>query len=149
MALARLSSLCATGLLPALVEQRISCMHAHIVAHYALNQVAVCNLASLCLPRFVVDGKFDHDMLKEATEIITVNCKSHVTGLMRDKKHSYVRPCASVYKPCGGMPTKTKQHAHTVLYCACKSHAMRTSHSFGNMQAKTHTYAHAHTHWKL
>lgn len=31
------------------------------------DEVAVCNLASLALPRFVIDGKFDHDKLYEIT----------------------------------------------------------------------------------
>ncbi len=31
------------------------------------DEVAVCNLASLALPRFVIDGKFDHEKLYEIT----------------------------------------------------------------------------------
>lgn len=31
------------------------------------DEVAVCNLASLALPRFVIDGKFDHNKLYEIT----------------------------------------------------------------------------------
>jgi len=37
------------------------------------NEVAVCNLASIALPRFVQDGKFDHQKLFEVTYQITLN----------------------------------------------------------------------------
>ncbi|MBO9631893.1 MAG: ribonucleoside-diphosphate reductase subunit alpha [Chitinophagaceae bacterium] len=37
------------------------------------DEVAVCNLASLALPRFVIDGKFDHDKLYEITYEATKN----------------------------------------------------------------------------
>ncbi|MCF1716772.1 ribonucleoside-diphosphate reductase subunit alpha [Flavihumibacter sp. RY-1] len=37
------------------------------------NEVAVCNLASLALPRFVKDGKFDFDKLYEVTYQVTLN----------------------------------------------------------------------------
>ncbi len=37
------------------------------------DEVAVCNLASLALPRFVIDGKFDHDKLYEVTYQVTKN----------------------------------------------------------------------------
>ena len=37
------------------------------------NEVAVCNLASIALPRFIQDGKFDHQKLFEVTYQITLN----------------------------------------------------------------------------
>jgi ribonucleoside-diphosphate reductase alpha subunit len=37
------------------------------------DEVAVCNLASLALPRFVIDGKFNHDKLYEVTYQVTKN----------------------------------------------------------------------------
>lgn len=38
-----------------------------IIEYTAVDEVAVCNLASLALPRFVTDGKFDHQKLYEVT----------------------------------------------------------------------------------
>jgi ribonucleoside-diphosphate reductase alpha subunit len=37
------------------------------------EEVAVCNLASLALPRFVIDGKFDHEKLYEVTYQVAKN----------------------------------------------------------------------------
>jgi ribonucleoside-diphosphate reductase alpha chain len=37
------------------------------------EEVAVCNLASLALPRFVIDGKFDHQRLYDVTYQVTKN----------------------------------------------------------------------------
>ncbi len=37
------------------------------------EEVAVCNLASVALPRFVIDGKFDHQKLYEVTQVATKN----------------------------------------------------------------------------
>lgn len=37
------------------------------------DEVAVCNLASLALPRFVINGKFDHEKLYEITYEVTKN----------------------------------------------------------------------------
>lgn len=44
-----------------------------IIEYTDANEVAVCNLASLALPRFVIDGKFDHDKLYEVTYQATLN----------------------------------------------------------------------------
>ena len=44
-----------------------------IIEYTAPNEVAVCNLASLALPRFVVDGKFDHKTLFDVTYVATKN----------------------------------------------------------------------------
>jgi ribonucleoside-diphosphate reductase alpha chain len=37
------------------------------------DEIAVCNLASLALPRFVINGAFDHDKLYEVTYQATLN----------------------------------------------------------------------------
>jgi ribonucleoside-diphosphate reductase alpha chain len=44
-----------------------------IIEYTDENEVAVCNLASIALPRFVIDGKFDHDKLFEVAYQITLN----------------------------------------------------------------------------
>ncbi len=44
-----------------------------IVEYTADDEVAVCNLASISLPRFVIDGKFDHQRLFEITYVVTKN----------------------------------------------------------------------------
>ena len=44
-----------------------------IMEYTAPDEVAVCNLASLALPKFVVDGKFDHDRLFKITYVATKN----------------------------------------------------------------------------
>jgi ribonucleoside-diphosphate reductase alpha chain len=44
-----------------------------IMEYTSPGEVAVCNLASLALPRFVIDGKFDHDKLYEVTYQVTKN----------------------------------------------------------------------------
>jgi ribonucleoside-diphosphate reductase alpha chain len=44
-----------------------------IIEYTAPDEVAVCNLASLALPRFVINGKFDHDKLFEVTYEVTRN----------------------------------------------------------------------------
>lgn len=44
-----------------------------IVEYTAPDEVAVCNLASIALPRFVIDGKFDHQKLFDITYVVTKN----------------------------------------------------------------------------
>ena len=44
-----------------------------IVEYTAPDEVAVCNLASIALPMFVEDGKFDHDKLYKVTYKATKN----------------------------------------------------------------------------
>ena len=44
-----------------------------IIEYTAPDEVAVCNLASLALPRYITDGKFDHDKLYEVTYQVTLN----------------------------------------------------------------------------
>lgn len=44
-----------------------------ILEYTSPDEIAVCNLASIALPRFVEDGKFDHQKLFEITYVITKN----------------------------------------------------------------------------
>jgi ribonucleoside-diphosphate reductase alpha chain len=44
-----------------------------IIEYTAPDEVAVCNLASLALPKFITDGKFDHQKLYEVTKVVTKN----------------------------------------------------------------------------
>lgn len=44
-----------------------------IIEYTAPDEVAVCNLASVALPKFVKNGKFDHDKLFEVAYVMTKN----------------------------------------------------------------------------
>jgi ribonucleoside-diphosphate reductase alpha subunit len=44
-----------------------------ILEYTAPDEVAVCNLASLALPKYVINGKFDHQKLYEVTYVATLN----------------------------------------------------------------------------
>lgn len=44
-----------------------------IIEYTSAGEVAVCNLASLALPRYVKDGAFDHQKLYEVTYQVTMN----------------------------------------------------------------------------
>ncbi|KAI0462717.1 hypothetical protein LJB42_003518 [Komagataella kurtzmanii] len=44
-----------------------------IVEYSSRDQIAVCNLASIGLPKYVVDGKFDFESLKNSVRIVTEN----------------------------------------------------------------------------
>jgi len=44
-----------------------------ILEYTSAEEVAVCNLASLALPRFVIDNRFDHDRLYEVAYQVTKN----------------------------------------------------------------------------
>ncbi len=44
-----------------------------ILEYTSKEEVAVCNLASLSLPKFIKDGKFDHNKLFEVTAVATKN----------------------------------------------------------------------------
>ena len=44
-----------------------------IMEYTSPDEIAVCNLASLALPRFVINGKFDHQKLYEVTYEATIN----------------------------------------------------------------------------
>jgi len=51
-----------------------------IIEYTAPDEVAVCNLASIALPRFVNDGAFDHERLFEVTYQITLNLNKIIDG---------------------------------------------------------------------
>ena len=44
------------------------------------DEVAVCNLASIALPRFVINGTFDHQKLYEVTVEVTKNLNKVIDG---------------------------------------------------------------------
>jgi ribonucleoside-diphosphate reductase alpha chain len=44
-----------------------------IIEYTSPDEIAVCNLASIALPRFVKDGEFDHQKLFEVTYVVTRN----------------------------------------------------------------------------
>ncbi|MBI4353311.1 MAG: ribonucleoside-diphosphate reductase subunit alpha [Candidatus Omnitrophica bacterium] len=52
---------------------RSSNLCTEIVEYTSSDEAAVCNLASVALPRFVIDGKFDHRKLFEVTSAVTRN----------------------------------------------------------------------------
>ena len=53
---------------------RSSNLCTEIIEYTAPDEIAVCNLASIALPKFVTpDGKFDHDKLYEITKVATKN----------------------------------------------------------------------------
>lgn len=51
-----------------------------ILEYTSPDEVAVCNLASIALPKFVKDGKFDHDRLFEITYQVTRNLNKVIDG---------------------------------------------------------------------
>lgn len=51
-----------------------------IIEYTAPDEVAVCNLASIALPKFVQDGKFNHQKLFEVTKVITRNLNKIIDG---------------------------------------------------------------------
>ncbi len=44
-----------------------------IIEYTSEDEIAVCNLASIALPRFVIDGQIDHQKLYEVTYVTTKN----------------------------------------------------------------------------
>ncbi|MCF6352255.1 MAG: ribonucleoside-diphosphate reductase subunit alpha [Cyclobacteriaceae bacterium] len=53
---------------------------AEIIEYSAPDEVAVCNLASLSLPKFVIDGIFDHQKLYDVTYTATKNLNKVIDG---------------------------------------------------------------------
>jgi ribonucleoside-diphosphate reductase alpha chain len=51
-----------------------------IIEYTSADEIAVCNLASLALPRFVRDGAFDHDKLYEVTYQAAINLNKIIDG---------------------------------------------------------------------
>ncbi|MBK8965379.1 MAG: ribonucleoside-diphosphate reductase subunit alpha [Saprospiraceae bacterium] len=52
---------------------RSSNLCTEIIEYTAPDEVAVCNLASIALPKFVTDGEFDFERLYEITRVVTRN----------------------------------------------------------------------------
>jgi ribonucleoside-diphosphate reductase alpha subunit len=52
---------------------RCSNVCTEIIEYTSDKETAVCNLASVCLPMFLSDGKFDYDKLHSVVKVITVN----------------------------------------------------------------------------
>lgn len=52
---------------------RSSNLCTEIIEYTSADEIAVCNLASIALPRFIEDGKFDHQRLFDITYVITKN----------------------------------------------------------------------------
>ncbi len=44
-----------------------------IIEYTSADEIAVCNLASLALPRYITEGKFDHEKLYEVTYQVALN----------------------------------------------------------------------------
>lgn len=51
-----------------------------IIEYTSADEVAVCNLASLALPRFVENGEFNHQRLFEVTQAATKNLNKIIDG---------------------------------------------------------------------
>lgn len=51
-----------------------------VIEYTAPDEVAVCNLASIALPKFVIDGKFDHDKLYDVVKVATYNLNKIIDG---------------------------------------------------------------------
>ncbi|WP_259070539.1 ribonucleoside-diphosphate reductase subunit alpha [Mucilaginibacter sp. X4EP1] len=51
-----------------------------IIEYTSPDEIAVCNLASIALPRFVREGIFDHDKLYEVTYQATLNLNKVIDG---------------------------------------------------------------------
>jgi len=52
---------------------RSSNLCTEIMEYTSKDEIAVCNLASISLPMFIADGKFDHDLLYNVTKRVTKN----------------------------------------------------------------------------
>jgi ribonucleoside-diphosphate reductase alpha chain len=52
---------------------RSSNLCTEIIEYTSPDEIAVCNLASISLPRFVINGQFDHQKLYEVTYKATIN----------------------------------------------------------------------------
>ena len=51
-----------------------------IIEYTSPDEIAVCNLGSIALPKFVKDGEFDHQKLFEVTYQLTVNLNKIIDG---------------------------------------------------------------------
>lgn len=53
---------------------------AEIIEYTSADEIAVCNLASIALPRFVHEGRFDHQRLFEIAKVLTKNLNRVIDG---------------------------------------------------------------------
>lgn len=53
---------------------------AEIIEYSSPDEISVCNLASIALPRFVIDGAFNHQKLFEVTKAVTKNLNRIIDG---------------------------------------------------------------------
>lgn len=53
---------------------------AEILEYTSPDEIAVCNLASIALPRFVVNGEFSHQKLFEVAQVVTRNLNRVIDG---------------------------------------------------------------------
>ncbi len=60
-----------------------------IIEYTSPDEVAVCNLASLALPRFVTEGKFDFDALYNVTYQVTLNLNKIIDNNYYPVKEAY------------------------------------------------------------
>ena len=51
-----------------------------IIEYTSSDEIAVCNLGSIALPKFVKDGEFDHHKLFEVTYQLTINLNKIIDG---------------------------------------------------------------------
>ncbi|MGK5594900.1 MAG: ribonucleoside-diphosphate reductase subunit alpha [Parachlamydiaceae bacterium] len=61
-----------------------------IVQFTSPEEVAVCNLASIALPRFVIDGAFDHQRLYEVTKTVAKNLNRLIDSNAYPVEEAYV-----------------------------------------------------------
>lgn len=59
---------------------RSSNLCTEIIEYTAPDEVAVCNLASIALPKFVVDGEYDFKALYDVTYLATINLNRIIDG---------------------------------------------------------------------
>jgi ribonucleoside-diphosphate reductase subunit M1 len=52
---------------------RTSNLCSEIIQYTSPTEVAVCNLASICLPKFMTNGQFDFELFKNVVKIVTKN----------------------------------------------------------------------------
>lgn len=59
---------------------KLSNLCTEILEYTSPDEIAVCNLASLALPRYVIDGRFDHQKLFEVTKVVARNLNRIIDG---------------------------------------------------------------------
>ena len=75
-----------------------------IIEYTSPDEIAVCNLASLALPRFVINGEFDHEKLYEVTYEATKNLNKIIDGNYLSRRRSaQLQPASPSYRTwCSG-----------------------------------------------